>query len=86
MMHVAEDDGLAGGVMVDVELVCAAAHLARALCLDGFAAPSHVGCSVAVAVVPAVLSLSSPAVDGARLELRASWFAAHMDSGHESEE
>jgi hypothetical protein len=28
MMHVAEDDGLAGRVVVDVELVGAAAHLA----------------------------------------------------------
>jgi hypothetical protein len=71
---------------VNVELVCAAAHLARALRLDGFAAPSHVRCSVAVAVRPSVLSLSSPAVDGAWLELRASWFGAHVDSDHESEE
>jgi hypothetical protein len=86
MMHVAEDDGLAGRVVVDVELVGAAAHLARALRLDGLAAPAHVCCAIAVAVVPAVLSLGSPAVDGAGLELWASGFAAHMDSGHGSEE
>jgi hypothetical protein len=71
---------------MDVELVCAAAHLAWALRPERLAAPAHMRCSVSVAVMPAVALLSSPAVDGAGLELRASRFAAHMDSSHGSEE
>jgi hypothetical protein len=81
MMHVAQDLRTSVGEMVDVELVRAAAQLARGLCLDGRSAPSHVCGAVAVAVLPG-FALAVASVDGARLELWASGFGAHVDARH----